>query len=99
MTFHSPSLDQVYFTQNIYHFFSINILTDLCKYIYIPLETTNKLYFLGFPPPEAAEVRQHRWPSPAGKTYSVCTCSPGRSHCNKLGTQAPRRGMLFLPIL
>ena len=33
------------------------------------------------------------------KTYAVCTCSHGGHHCNKLGSQAPRRGMLFLPVL
>ena len=53
------------------------------------------LLFLGFPPPQAVEGRQPR----SGETYSVCTCSHGRRHCNKFGTQAPRRGMQFWPIL
>ena len=53
------------------------------------------LDFLGFPPPQAVEGREPR----LGETYSVCTCSPGCRHCNKFGSQAPRRGMLFWPIL
>ena len=56
------------------------------------------IIFLGFPPPEAAEVRSTDRRFPGGKTYAVCTLSPGRRHCNKLGTQAPRRGMLCWPI-
>ena len=42
---------------------------------------------------------QHRLLAPAGITYAVCTCSPGRRHCNKLGVQATRRGMQFWPFL
>ena len=51
-------------------------------------------YFLGFPPPQAAAAR-----SADGETYTDCTCSPGGRHCNKLGSQAPRIGMQFWPIL
>ena len=40
-----------------------------------------------------------RFPPAAGETYSDCTWSYGRRHCNKIGTQAPRTGMLFSPIL
>ena len=40
-------------------------------------------HFLGFPLPQAVEGRYPR----SGEIYSVCSCSPGRRHCNKLGTQ------------
>ena len=50
----------------------------------------NPNFFLRFPPPKAVKARI---------LYTVCTWSQGRRHCNKVGAQAPRRGMLFWPIL
>ena len=54
-----------------------------------------KFVFLGFPP----AVGGGGAIAPIRGTYTDCTCSHGRRHCNKLGAQAPRRGMLFWPIL
>ena len=67
---------------------------SMSRDISIKTKLAYKLFFLGFPPPKAVEAR-----SAAGETYTNCSCLPGRRHCNKLGSQAPRRGMLFWPIL
>ena len=50
--------------------------------------------FLGFP----QESGSGAYPQ-SGETYAARICFPGRLHCNKRGTQAPCRGMLFRPIL